>query len=252
MALAASTLVLLFGGLSVRQARQGDGGPRPTQGEVQQVASSTPSSRPTATPNTAVSGTAEEVGYLDRLRRTPQYHGSLPVDVIQGDDSQQPDLYAAAFARRLLTQDYQTPRADLLAWVQAESAQSTEPLVVGLVPSELRDRFAVYSVTDATSGPAPIPSEDDWRGLATRNAATTAVIDRVIEPQSWSNAVDAGRIQDPGVTARQVHATVTRSVGTDTTTYSVEVTINLEGPPSRAGWGFVTLLTYTSIPVGTP
>ena len=172
--------------------------------------------------------------------------------MIQGDDSQQPDLYAAAFARRLLTQDYQTPRADLLAWVQAESAQSTEPLVVGLVPSELRDRFAVYSVTDATSGPAPVPSEDDWRSLATRNAATTAVIDRVIEPQSWSNAVDAGRIQDPGVTARQVHATVTRRVGTDTTKYSVEVTINLEGPPSRAGWGFVTLLTYTSIPMGTP
>ena len=44
MALAASTLVLLFGALSVHQARQGDGGPRPTQGEVQQVASSTPSS----------------------------------------------------------------------------------------------------------------------------------------------------------------------------------------------------------------
>ena len=192
--------------MSVRQARQGDGGPRPTQGEVQQVASSTPSSRPTATPNTAVSGTAEEVGYLDRLRRTPQYHGSLPVDVIQGDDSQQPDLYAAAFVRRLLTQDYQTPRADLLAWVQAESAQTTEPLVVGLVPPELRDRLAVYSVTDAASGPAPVPSEDEWRSLAARNATTTAVIDRVIEPQSWSNAVDAGRIQ----TRASPHARSTR------------------------------------------
>ena len=83
------------------------------------------------------------------------------------------------------------------------------------------------------------------------SALRRAVVDRVIEPQSWSNAVDAGRIQDPGVTARQVHATVTRRVGTDTTKHSVEITINLEGPPSRAGWGFVTLLTYTSIPMGT-
>ena len=245
-------VLVLIGAASVYHAHRDPDLASPRPDAVTAVASETPVARSTATSSAAQRETGDQVGYLDQLRNTPRYQGSTPVDVIQGDDRQQPDLYAAAFVRRLLTQDYQTPRSDLLAWVQAESAPSTEPLVVGLVPPDLRDRLAVYSVTDSASGPASVPSEDDWRSLAARNAATTAVVDQVIEPQSWSNAVDAGRIQDPGVTARQVHATVTRQVGTDAAKYSVEVTVNLEGPPSRSAWGFVTLLTYTSIPMGTP
>jgi hypothetical protein len=69
----------------------------------------------------------------------------------------QPDLYAAAFTRQLLTQDYRSSRDDLLAWVQSESAQSTEPLVVGLTPVELRARLALWSVQDDTRSPAIVP-----------------------------------------------------------------------------------------------
>ena len=30
------------------------------------------------------------------------------------------------------------------------------------------------------------------------------------------------------------------------------MTLNLEGPPARATWGFVAAVTYASIPIGAP
>jgi hypothetical protein len=172
---------------------------------------------------------------------------------IRGDATTQPDLYAAEFVRRLLTQDYQTSREQHLQWVQSESAQTREPLVVGLVPLELRDRLAVYSVTQTTSGPSPIPPPQEWRQRSALEAYTTVRIDRVEEPMAWSNAVAAGRITDPGITGRQVAATVTQHQvkgGLATmSSSSVAMTLNLQGPPTRATWGFVTAVTYTSVPV---
>ncbi len=79
---------------------------------------------------------------------------------ISGETATQPDLYAAEFVRRLLTQRYDQPRAAHLAWVQAESAPTTEPLVVGLVPERLRDRLAVYSVTTGYPTDAPVPDAE--------------------------------------------------------------------------------------------
>ncbi len=250
--LVAGVVILLIGAVSVHRTREDQGSPAPRPGAVTMIAGR-PSAGASGGPTGPAASTATDPGGdLTRLGGTPRYDTSPRTDLIEGQDSRQPDLFAAAFVRRLLTQDYRTPRADLLAWVQAESAQTTEPLVVGLVPPEMRDRFAVYSVTDTASGPAPVPSEDEWRILAAQGATTTAAVGRVLEPQAWSNAVDAGRIHDPGVTARQVQATVTRHLGTVTSSYSVEVIVNLEGPPTRDRWGFVTLLTYTSIPTGTP
>lgn len=162
----------------------------------------------------------------------------------------QPDLYAAEFVRRLLTQDFRTARPDLLAWVQAESAQSAEPLVVGLVPPELRDRLAAYSVTDTASSPAPVPTEQEWANLAATGATQTVQVDAVRIPLAWSNAVAAGRITDPGVTGREVAATVTRHTGSSVTRWSVALTLNLEGPPTRATWGFVTTVTYRVVQIG--
>jgi hypothetical protein len=78
--------------------------------------------------------------------------------VISGQDRSQPDLYAAALVRGLLTQDYATPRADLLAWVQSQSAATAEPSVVGLVPKQLRPKLAVASVQEGFDGPGPVPS----------------------------------------------------------------------------------------------
>jgi hypothetical protein len=161
---------------------------------------------------------------------------------------QQPDLYAAAFVRQLLTQDYRTDREQLLAWVQSESAQSADPLVVGLTPVDLRGRMAVASVQDGVNGPAPVPSQSDWAGLARRQGHTTVQIQRVIEPVPWASAVASGQITDPGVTARQVDADVTLHTtdhGKDTVEhYSVALVVNLEGPPVLGGYGFVTAITY--------
>ena len=160
----------------------------------------------------------------------------------------QPDLYAATFTRELLTQDYHTSRDDVLAWVQSEAAQSTEPLVVGQTPVGLRGRLALWSVQDDTGSPAIVPSPSAWAALAQRRGYTTVQIQKVTEPVSWAAAVAGGQITDPAVTARQVdaevtlhttnhgHATVTRS--------SVSLTVQLEGPPTRGGYGFVVAVIY--------
>jgi len=173
---------------------------------------------------------------------SPQY------PAVGAEARQQPDLYAAAFVRELLTQDYRTSRNQLLAWVQSESAQSTEPLVVRLTPVELRGTMAVASVQDGVNGPSPVPSESDWAVLAGRQGHTTVQIQRVREPVSWAGAVAKAQITDPGVTARQVDAEVTlqtTDLGKDTEQkYSVALVINLEGPPVRGGYGFVTAITY--------
>jgi hypothetical protein len=160
----------------------------------------------------------------------------------------QPDLYAAAFTRELLTQDYRASRDDVLAWVQSESAQSTEPLVVGLTPVELRPRLALWSVQDDTGSPAIVPSRSAWAALAERRAYTTVQIQKVTEPVAWADAVAGGQITDPGVTARQVDAEVTLHT-TDrghpiTAASSVALTIQLEGPPGQGRVRFVVAVIY--------
>jgi len=162
---------------------------------------------------------------------------------------QQPDLYAAAFTADLLTQDYRTSRDQLLAWVQSESAQSTEPLVVGLTPVELRGRLALWSVQDDTGSPAIVPNQSVWASLAARQGYTTVQIQKVTEPVSWAEAVSGGQINDPGVTAREVDAEVTLHTTDNgqatTAASSVALTIQFEGPPVRDGYGFVVAVIYT-------
>ncbi|KRF26505.1 hypothetical protein ASG95_20245 [Phycicoccus sp. Soil803] len=185
------------------------------------------------------------------IARTPRYPAAPAATRITGITARQPDLYAAEFVRRLLTRDYTRPREEQLRWVQAESATTTEPLVIGLVPDHLRDRFAIWSVTGATDGPAPVPPPPEWARLGAVRAVDTATVERVQEPTAWIGAVQAGRITDPGITARQVSATVTRRTGATTQTFSVSASLNLEGPPVRPTWGVVAVITYTAIPVST-
>jgi hypothetical protein len=160
----------------------------------------------------------------------------------------QPDLYAATFTRQLLTQDYRSSRDQLLAWIQSETARSTEPLVVGLTPVELRTRLALWSVQDDTGSPAIVPSRSYWAALAESQGYTTVQIQKVTEPVAWADAVATGQITDPGVTARQIDAQVTLHT-TDhgqaiTAASSVALTIQLEGPPARGGYGFVVAVIY--------
>jgi hypothetical protein len=193
---------------------------------------------------------------IARLRAAPAVSPADAGDRISGETATQPDLYAAEFVRRLLTQDYQKPRAEHLAWVQSEAASTTEPLVVGLVPAELRNRLAVFSVTTGDGATAPIPSATEWEVLGQQHGFTTVTIGRVTEPLAWTNAVASGRITDPGISGREVAATTTRHThdarGDHTTKFSVAMRLNLEGPPTRDTWGFVTAVTYTAIPLSTP
>jgi hypothetical protein len=180
---------------------------------------------------------------------------SLQYPAVRGQARQQPDLYAAAFAGELLTQDYRTSgRQKLLAWVQSESAQSTDPLVVGLTPAGLRPRMAVTSVQDGVNGPAPVPSQSDWARLAGLQGHTTVQILHVSEPVNWASAVANAQITDPGVTARQVDAEVTlQTTDQGKTTlerFSVSLVVNLEGPPVRDGYGFVAAITYNVAAMG--
>jgi hypothetical protein len=171
--------------------------------------------------------------------------------LISGEASPQPDLYAAAFVKALLTQDYATPRSDLLSWVQAESSRTTEPTIVGLIPIELRPKWAVFSVVEGST--PPVPATAAWTALGLRQGHTSVQIQRVTEPVPWSTAVAAGEINDPGVTAREVTALVTlhttESGIMQTTVTSVALTLNLEGPPVQSNWGFVGAITYDAVPV---
>ncbi|GAA2501616.1 hypothetical protein [Terrabacter carboxydivorans] len=191
-----------------------------------------------------------------RLRAVSQVLPGTREPRITGDVTQQPDLYAAEFVRRLLTQDYRASRDAHVAWVQGESAQTTEPLVVGLVPKELRGRLAVFSVTESGGQGVPIPTANEWAALRVQNAYTTVRVQRVDEPLAWSTAVSSGRISDPGVTGREVAASVTLHYEKQgrpvTATSSVAITLNLQGPPTRSTWGFVTAVTYSSLPTSAP
>jgi hypothetical protein len=164
----------------------------------------------------------------------------------------QPDLYAAAFAAQLLTQDYRAPRAELLRWIQSEAALTSEPTIVALIPPELRGKFAVYSAVASADG-NPVVPQPAWDSLARKAAYTTVTVRRVIEPLYWSQAVADGRLADQGVTQREVDADVTlhylergkRRVSVS----SVALTINLEGTPSRGGYGFVSVDNYIPVKV---
>ncbi|WP_147068293.1 hypothetical protein [Terrabacter aerolatus] len=208
---------------------------------------------PTAQPGTTAREADPVAADIERLRAVSWVSPPTREARIAGEVTQQPDLYAAEFVRRLLVQDYRRPRAEHLAWVQAESAQTSEPLVVGMVPKELRSRLAVYSVTEAAGQTPAVPGAKEWDALALQDAYTSVHIEHVEEPMAWSTAVSSGRIGDPGVTGREVSATVTlhylKAGRPATTTSSVAMALNLEGPPSRSAWGFVTAVTYSSLPV---
>lgn len=200
-----------------------------------------------AQPPAGGSALARDIAALNAASPPPP--GATPA-AITGLTTKQPDLYAAEFVRRLLSQYYDTSRDDQIRWVQSESGQTRDPAVVGLVPPNLRDRLATYSVTAATQGDNPIPDAATWASLGHVHAFTTVTILNVDEPLAWADAIADGKVQDPGVTAREVAATVTRHIRHETYSYSVDLTLNLEGPPSYPTWRFITLVTYTSIPLG--
>jgi len=194
---------------------------------------------------------------LDRLRGAPvvQPATSSRYPAIPMSERSQPDLYARAFVTELLTQDYRTSRGDLLSWVQSESTPTTEQLVVGLVPDELRSKLGVWTVTESTDGSqVPIPSDAEWRAWGARGASISVEILRVAEPTAWTDAVSTGRITDAGVTARDVDAVVTthwidggRAM---TAKRSVFISLTLEGPPARSSYGYVSTVTYRTAPIG--
>jgi hypothetical protein len=195
-------------------------------------------------------------GAVARLRAMPRVPGVTSVlhPPVSNVARRQPDLYAEAFTRLLLTQNYRSNRQQLLEWVQSESAGCAEPTVVGLTPPSLRSRMAVASVQGQPGGgPAPVPSPARWAARGRLHGYTTVHIERVVTPIGWGTAVAAGRITDPGVTAREVDATVTlhtiRNGQPSTSVDSVALTMNLEGPPVRAEYGFVTAVTYTVVGV---
>lgn len=247
----ALAFVVLAAMIGVSALRGGDG-PKPSA-SASAPRHSQPAARE-AIPQPSQSDSTTDVALqesVERIASTPLYASKSASPRITGAATEQADLYAAEFVRRLLSRDYaKVSRDSHLAWVQAESAPTTEPLVIGLVPESARDRFAVWSVTDTTSGPAPVPAHGDWTQLASQHTIDAAQVERVHQPAVWTNAVASGRITDPGVTAREVSAMVTRSSLAGTQRFSVAVSLNVEGPPTRAAFGVVGAITFTSIPVG--
>ncbi len=241
--------VLLLTFLAFRASRSEPGSTHAGPPQAAQPAEPTRHPRPSPSPAATDPLSID----LAALGAVPDVTAAGPgrLEPISGEATTQPDLYAAEFVRRLLTQEYGSPRVDLLAWVQAESALTTEPLVAGLVPAGLRDRLALYSVTAQGTASAPVPSEAEWQALGTQQAFTTVTIEKVSEPLAWSNAVSAGRISDPGCTARDVAATITIHRGSRAEQVSVALSLILEGPPTQDRWGFVKVVQYDAIAMGT-
>ncbi|KJK11745.1 hypothetical protein UB45_10835 [Terrabacter sp. 28] len=254
---AAGAVALLIGiALAVARTRSGS----PTTVSAGPVTPATRSAVSAPEPTTGTPAGSDPIGDplaadLQRLRASEPIRPGRTERRITGEAAQQPDLYAAEFVRRLLTQDYRTARAEHLAWVQSEAAQTSEPLVVGLVPEDLRGRLAVYSVSKSGDQTPAVPSPNEWVALGVQDAYTTVQIQRVEEPMAWSTAVSSGRISDPGITGREVSAAVTlhyRKGGRPAlATSSVAMTLNIQGPPTRGTWGFVTAVTYSALPVSS-
>lgn len=245
LVLGAALVIRLSGSKEPSRTNHAQGMPHTTQTMARGV--------PSATNPTGSAGAADDVRLLTALPPV-QPGSSKDYPAISGSELLQPDLYARAFATELLTQDYQHSRAGLLAWVQAESAQSSEARVVGLVPAGLRSKLAVYSLTESADGSSvPIPSAPDWAAWQRKHAFTSVTVQKVVEPIKWSQAVAAGQLTDPGVTEREVDALVTTHWAEGkrqrTAKQSVALTFNLEGPPSRTTYGFVTAVIYTLVPV---
>jgi hypothetical protein len=254
--LAVLALLVLASAAVIHQAQ-----PHRSRHDDRMATSAGPAAPPVAAPGALTgaltpaqsAGIASDIASLTAAPAvTPATSSRYPA--ITGAARFQPDLYARQFATRLLTQDYRTSRADLLAWVQSESVQSSEPRVVGLVPAELRPKLAVYSVTQAVDGSAvAVPSQRDWAQWAARRAFTTVTIQKVVEPLKWSEAVASGELVDPGITAREIDAVVvthwTERGTQKTSTHSIALSLSLEAPPAHNGYGFVTAVTYQSVTV---
>jgi len=258
LALLLTALVVVLAGVVttcavvIRRSSHGDSSTRSAVVQHTESPTRTPDAQPTALNPAQSTAVSSDIALL-RSAPVVRPRVSRQHPAIAGDATHQPDLYARAFALGLLTQDYRTPRADLLSWVQSESAQSTEPRVVGLVPEDLRQKFAVYSVTESADGSAvPIPSPTDWQSWAKLRAYTRVQIQGVTESPKWSQAVAAGELTDPGITSRDVTALVvthwTQAGAQRTAARSVFLSIDMEGPPTRSGYGFVNSVIYRSVP----
>jgi hypothetical protein len=251
VAVAALLLVLL---IAVFSLTRGPGrpahskGPTPAESRAEMLVGGSASPVPSLNPSqsSAVERGIAELRVFPPV--TPATSRRYPA--IAAGKTTQPDVYAAAFASQLLSQDYRAPRAELLCWIQSESAPTSEASIVALIPPELRGKFAVYSTVASADG-NPVVSQAEWDALARKAAYTTVTVQRVIEPLYWSQAVAAGRLADQGVTQREVDAAVTLHSlerGKHTTSVSsVALTMNLEGPPSRDRYGFVSVDNYVTV-----
>lgn len=95
---------------------------------------------------------------------------------IPAADRTQPDVFAAAFARELLTRDYRhTTRDQLLAWAQACSA----PLTIVQVPMTPTDRATTLVTSLVTPGwdtgesGTPVETAAAWLAARSRQAHTS-------------------------------------------------------------------------------
>jgi hypothetical protein len=91
-------------------------------------------------------------------------------------DRSQPDVFATAFARELLTRDYRhSTRDQLLSWVQASSA----PLTIVQVPMTPADRATTLVTSLVTPGwdsgevGTPVGSQGQWLAARSRQSYTT-------------------------------------------------------------------------------
>lgn len=141
------------------------------------------------------------------------------------------DVYAAEVARALWNVDYaDTSRAALLAFWRGELADA---LPDGTPAGATLAQAHAAAMATLRSR---LPSAVMWATLARGQTVSRSTVTSVSEPASWVAAVTAGRIADPGLSARTVLGVQSISYGTGparrTTRQTQQVTVAVLCPPT--------------------
>jgi hypothetical protein len=165
---------------------------------------------------------------------------------VPGPDRTDPDAYALAFTRELLTIDYRTQtRTGLLAWAQSEEAPDTLPGV----PPQIADKSLVGSLAyNGVTGTevSPIASATHWPTPSSGTTQRVARLAASVTPD-WTQLISSGwEPTDPLMTVLTVTGSIIVSTpGHPGLSRSFSMAVTLGGARTHPGYGAVAVSAWT-------
>jgi hypothetical protein len=165
---------------------------------------------------------------------------------VPGPDRTDPDAYALAFTRELLTIDYRTQtRTGLLAWAQSEEAPDTLPGV----PPQIADKSLVGSLAyNGVTGTevSPIASATHWPTPSSGTTQRVSGLAASVTPD-WTQLISSGwEPTDPLMTVLTVTGSIIVSTpGHPGLSRSFSMAVTLGGARTHPGYGAVAVSAWT-------